>query len=426
MGPGRAATLAAFVAGEADDALSTAKPPGEAVQLLSAARARVAQRRRTRRAFVGVGAATGTCALVALAVLRLTSPAPAVLSYTVDGATPPPDGYVQSSPVQQPKLAFSDGTDIQMMARARAHVVEVGRRGARLNLEDGRVHVHVAHRPGADWQVQAGAYLIHVHGTSFFVEWNALAARLDVQMESGVISVDGPRPGETVTLRAGQSLSAHPGEAPTLTAAGQALAVRVPAAASPESRAPAASGALESRAPVPSVAPAPPLAPSRPAAPPSARPGWAARLADGEAEGIVAEAQRRGIGAVLASASSEDLAALADAARFRKQDRLAERVLIAQRTRFPGSVRSEEASFLLGRLADGRAGRDAVALAWYDRYLREAPSGAYADEAMGRMMIVLQRQHRDADARKLALSYLRRFPQGSYAGAAQAVTSLGP
>ena len=74
-------------------------------------------------------------------------------------------------------------------------------------LEDGRAHVHVAHRPGADWQLQAGAFLIHVHGTAFFVDWNATQSRLDLQMESGVVSVDGPRSGDTVMVRGGQSLS---------------------------------------------------------------------------------------------------------------------------------------------------------------------------------------------------------------------------
>ena len=108
----------------------------------------------------------------------------------------------------------------------------------------------------------------------------------------------------------------------------------------------------------------------------------------------MADAQRRGVASVLAGASSEDLAALADAARFRNQDQLARRVLLAQRRRFPGTLRAEEASFLLGRLADGPGGRASDALAWYDRYLREAPSGAYAAEAMGRMMLVLERQHR--------------------------------
>ncbi len=155
----------------------------------------------------------------------------------------------------------------------------------------------------------------------------------------------------------------------------------------------------------------------------AARVRWSERLADGEAAGIVAEAQRRGIGNVLAAASSEDLAALADAARFRGQERLARRVLLAQRDRFPGTLRAKEASFLLGRLADGPGGRASDALAWYDRYLHEAPSGAYSAEAMGRMMIVLERQQRIDEARAVATAYLRRFPQGVYARAARAVTS---
>jgi hypothetical protein len=155
----------------------------------------------------------------------------------------------------------------------------------------------------------------------------------------------------------------------------------------------------------------------------SPRARWSERLADGEAAGIVAEAQRRGIAGVLAGASSEDLAALADAARFRNQDHLARRVLLAQRRRFPRTLRAEEASFLLGRLADGPGGRASDALAWYDRYLREAASGAYAAEAMGRMMLVLERQQRTDEARTVAAAYLRRFPDGAYARAARAVAS---
>ena len=72
---------------------------------------------------------------------------------------------------------------------------------------------------------------------------------------------------------------------------------------------------------------------------------------------------------------------------------------------------------------NGPGGRASDALAWYDRYLREAPSGAYAAEAMGRMMLVLQRQQRTEEARTLAADYLRRFPQGVYARAARAVAS---
>jgi len=71
----------------------------------------------------------------------------------------------------------------------------------------------------------------------------------------------------------------------------------------------------------------------------------------------------------------------------------------------------------------GNAGRPTDALAWYERYLREAPSGAYSAEAMGRMMIVLEREQRTEEARAVASQYLHRFPQGVYARAARALTS---
>ncbi len=414
------ASLVAFLIDEVQAPAPADQESGRAVQILSAARTREARRRRVRRTF-GVGAALGACAAAGLVAWTAASRLP-TLSYTVDGAAPPVDGYVLPSAAHEPELAFSDGTDIRFMPRARARVVEVGKRGARLTLEEGRAHVHVAHRPGADWQVQAGPFVIHVHGTAFFVEWNASQARLDVQMESGVVSVDGPRPSDTVTLRAGQSLSVR-AEAPRVLSMTQpSLPAHAAAAPLPAN----AAGALQPVPPDSPPAPDQPAATQRarpPASAGSARARWSDRLADGEAAGIVAEAQRRGIGNVLGAASSEDLAALADAARFRGQERLARRVLLAQRERFPGTLRAQEASFLLGRLADGPAGRAADALAWYDRYLHDAPSGAYSAEAMGRMMIVLERQQRIDEARTVATAYLRQFPQGVYARAARALTS---
>jgi TolA-binding protein len=170
-----------------------------------------------------------------------------------------------------------------------------------------------------------------------------------------------------------------------------------------------------------------PEPPARDGAPPAAPPaGWPERVADGQAAAVVAEAQRRGVPRVLSHSSSEDLAALADAARYQRRDALARRALLAQRRRFPGSARAAEASFLLGRLDDREAGDGGAALSWYDRYLRDAPRGPYAAEALGRKMMVLERQHRDADARAIAADYLRRFPNGNYAHAARAIvpTSL--
>jgi hypothetical protein len=42
---------------------------------------------------------------------------------------------------------------------------------------------------------------------------------------------------------------------------------------------------------------------------------------------------------------------------------------------------------------------------------------------MGRMMLVLDREHQTPQARAVAAAYLRRFPHGVYARAARALAS---
>ena len=148
---------------------------------------------------------------------------------------------------------------------------------------------------------------------------------------------------------------------------------------------------------------------------------WVTQLAEGHAGEIVADAERRGLARAIEQSGSEELAALADAARYQRNDALARRALLAQRRRFPHSVRAAEASFLLGRLDEESAGGAERALGWYDRYLAEAPGGAYVSEALGRKMVALESTGRRADAAAIAGAYLRRFPAGTYAHAAEAL-----
>jgi len=124
---------------------------------------------------------------------------------------------------------------------------------------------------------------------------------------------------------------------------------------------------------------------------------------------------------VLEGSSSDDLAALADAARYRRQDDLARRALDAQRRRFQGSSRAADAAFFLGRLDEKEGAGLVHALSWYDRYLNEAPSGSYVAEALGRKMVAVRDLYGVAQARTVADEYVRRFPHGSYAGAARAL-----
>ena len=340
------------------------------------------------------------------------------ITYSVNGG--PPRGAASVPLVaKDAELAFSDGTHVRMAADARGRVVELGRHGGRIALDDGKAHVQVVHRPGASWLFEAGPFVVHVHGTAFSVAWTARESRFDLQMESGVVSVTGPLSGGEIVLRAGEALSVRLREHEAITTA----------------VATAATGDADHLSPRPQPEPQRPLvAPPRPGAAPAPgepRPSaggrsrrshrWADELSEGHAAAIVGDARRQGIARVLEGSDSEELAALADAARYQQDHALARQVLLAQRRRFPLTARAAEASFLLGRLADDSPGGVAPAVAWYDRYLAEAPDGAYASEALGRKMMVLERSHRRFAATAVAADYLRRFPVGTYARAAEAI-----
>jgi TolA-binding protein len=124
--------------------------------------------------------------------------------------------------------------------------------------------------------------------------------------------------------------------------------------------------------------------------------------------------------ATLERASSEDLLALADAARYRRRMDLARDTLLAQRRRFPDSPRALDAAFLLGRVEEASDSGLARALEWYDDYLKRAPKGTYASEALGRKMTLMSKLEGVSRARPVAEEYLRRFPNGTYAGPARA------
>jgi len=82
------------------------------------------------------------CALVVAAVsipIRLHPGAERrqALTYTVDGKPPSSDGYVGAAPAVAPVLSFSDGTRVRLAPQAQGRVLEVGRQGARIALDEG-------------------------------------------------------------------------------------------------------------------------------------------------------------------------------------------------------------------------------------------------------------------------------------------------
>jgi hypothetical protein len=315
-------------------------------------------------------------------------------------------------------VVFSDHSEMGLDRGTRLRVSELAVRGARIMLEGGQLHVRIRPRPRASWAIDAGPYVVQVTGTEFDLEWRADAQTLDLTLHKGAVTVNGPLANGGIRMEAGQHLVANAvdGSLSLVDDRSDPSVVQAPPSA------PETPVATPQVAPPPSpaaalvrVAPVAPVASARPESN-----GWAALVAQGQFDSVLEAAQRRGVERSLAEGSLVDLSALADAARYARRGELASRALVAQRTRFPGSVQARDAAFFLGGLAENQ-GDAAGALGWYDTYLRENAGGVYAPEASGRQMMLVQRVRGPGDARPVAAQYLQRYPDGTYAASARKI-----
>jgi len=330
-------------------------------------------------------------------------------------------GYLSESGHGGVGVFFNEGSSFVLAPGTRGRLREVFKDGARFAIEEGAASFQITPNAARRWSVEAGPFLVTVKGTVFNAAWDPVSERFELFLRRGRVVVNGPVAGGAIPLRAGQHLvivlpraetlitEERSQEQPEDQAARRSPPSEVPApAAAPTAKRPAARTTMAG-APAPLVSSA------------TAGRRWAELLAAGHWDRILADVDREGIDAALESASSEDLLALADAARYRRRVDLARAALLAQRRRFPGSARALDALFLLGRVEELSTDGAARAISFYDDYLARAPQGGYAAAALGRKMILTNDLGGPSKARPIADEYLRRFPSGSYAGSARAL-----
>jgi ferric-dicitrate binding protein FerR (iron transport regulator) len=371
--------------------------------------------RRRSPLFLGVTAATALAAVVAIFVLRSPS-TPAPLSFEVDPKLA--QGEYLQPPLSGPdaRVHFSDGSQLRLDAGGRARVANTTGNGAQLVLERGHAELHVVHRSNTRWSFDAGPYTVKVTGTRFTVDWATDEERLQVVVTEGSVLVQSSGKHEGIAVTAGQRLIATAKDA--RFELGPVADNDQPIQPMPSVRARHAVPQRDDLGDTNDDT-------VRPAAPtPSVNVDtWTQRVAAGDFSGVMDAAQQRGVDRVLSQAALPDLVALGDAARYTGNTALAQRALQAQRKRFAGSSSSRAAAFLMGRIAEDQQHDGASALNWYNTYLKEAPQGAFAAEALGRRLVLLERTAGTAAARDSAESYLRRFPDGPYARVAQQILS---
>jgi hypothetical protein len=371
-------------------------------------------RRSRARVWVTWVAAGGVVAAAAAAFVARDR----ALTFEVTNATVSDGGYVAAAGTDA-SVRFSDRSELGVEHGTRLRVSRLEAHGAHVMLEGGLLHVRIHPEARTSWTLDAGPYAVHVTGTEFDLAWRVDDQTLDLRLFKGSVVVDGPLASGGLKVAAGQHLVARAGDGSLSIADG-----RDAATTSGET---AAQGPGATTAPPAPVAPATPAAAAAAATPPAPAQrgsisrggeGWASRVAHGDFGAVIGDAERRGLDVSLAEASAVDLAALSDAARYARRPELARRALTATRGRFPAAIQARDAAFFLGGLAESDKS-DARAIDWYDVYLREGPEGAYASQALGRKMVLVERTRGIESARLVAIQYLQRFGDGPYAPAAR-------
>jgi ferric-dicitrate binding protein FerR (iron transport regulator) len=103
-------------------------------------------------------------------------------------------------------MHFADGSDLYLIAGARGRLAGLGERGGSVVLEDGKARVAIAPRPGAQWVISAGPFLISSDGGTLDVSFSPSEAGLLVRVVSGAAVVRGPSSPGGAALVAGESL----------------------------------------------------------------------------------------------------------------------------------------------------------------------------------------------------------------------------
>jgi hypothetical protein len=329
------------------------------------------------------------------------------LRYEVYGGQRFANNYVGALASAPAFVKFSDGSEIDAKPGSRLRIDETHSNGARVLVERGTAAARVKHRDRSRWVFAAGPFNVKVIGTKFDLDWDPQAQVVSLTLHEGAVEVESPVGQSHCIVRAGQRFQASL-QTGTMTLEN----IRAVAALSTLGSSGSASNGTGSASTPSQLRPLieakPATTHSRVRAVPSR---WAKLVKRGEFEAVVEQALAGDIDATLKACTAAEARALADAARYTDRSALAERVLLTIRSRFPGTHHGDAAAFLLGRTTE-TTGKSEQADRWYARYLKEAPSGEYAAEALAGRMRTQLAISGAAAARPYASEYLERFPEG--------------
>lgn len=388
------------------EALGAALETGPSQRSLAAQRERVLTAISKSSRVPKTTLAFAACASLAVAaalfvVIGRTSPTREPLQGAWHGQNLPETSRVVASAERGETLSFSDGSRVELQARAEIAISKLAPKQARLELARGHVDVTIRKGTGRAWTVAAGPYSVRVVGTAFTVDWDASSRLFAVNVREGKVLVTGSslRDGG-VLLGPGERLERRdlPAEPARGTAATSAQQPDVPLPSTPDPVSPRAE---------PAVA--------------SSEPDFRGQAARGDYAAAIVAARRTGFERLEAELSAKDLLLLANTARYAGSTSEARGALLKLRERFPGSPSAAHAALLLASQAEDRDKNPNEAERWLRTFLMESPGGELAAGARARLLALLLKRGARAEAEQVARDYLRLHPGGPHAAQAEAV-----
>lgn len=320
-------------------------------------------------------------------------------------------------------LRFSDGSRFDLAPGSKARVVELRRGGARLELANGSMKVHVVPRAVTDFRLDAGPFGVRVTGTRFELGYRPDEDIFELYLEEGQVELTGCAFGRGRKLAAGQSVRASCAKQAVEVSYGPLRAAR---AANEPSKANASDAVRPPLPESPSAETSKESASEQrtaAVAPAGAAPDWRTLAKKGAYDEAFSAVRAKGFDAECGSADAQALALLSDVARHAGAKRQAEQALVSLRRRFPGTGDAALAAFALGRLEFDDFQAYGRAAAWFRTYLNERPSGPMTREALGRLIEACYRARDLEGARTAAARYLRDYPSGPHAELASRVAA---
>lgn len=420
---------------EIEDRLAEDLSADRAAFLERATKPRAVERSWARPA--AIGGAIGAFAAAAIAALVLWPGED--LTFEIDGRPGEIGTWVAAPEDEQRHIEFSDETTFVLAPNTHARVLEAGDSEARIVIERGSTNVKVTHAADRTWSVLVGPFDVRVVGTKFDVAWDVERETFSIRLFEGAVEVSGPLLDGSRPVRAGEALTVslqesraelvleepEDGHEESIARVADESAIEATPIEQTVEQAPAEEPSLEAPAEERSIGASPvPGETERAdqATPPEApaAPAWQALASEGRYRDAIAAAD---VEAILRDAEPRELLRFGDVARLGARPDIAERAYRAVRTRAPAGSRGANAAFALGRLAFDSAHDYVAAAEWFRTYLREAPGGALAQEALGRQMEAEARAGNAAGAAQTASRYLERHPDGPHAGLARTLVA---